>query len=141
MVLRGVEELGDGAARHGLGEVEALAPVASEGSQLLVLLRGLDALARHLQAERLREGDDRVHDGGVLGVVPEAVDERAIDLQAVDREVLDGAEAREACAEVVDGQAHAQVLERLQRPDGRLGFWIMLLSVISRLSRAGSSPV
>ena len=57
------------------------------------------------QAERVGEADEVGRDRGVLGVVLDALDERAVDLDHVDREAPQLAERREAGAEVVDRDA------------------------------------
>ena len=76
----------------------------------------LDALGHRLEPERVRELDDRLHDGGVLGARHDAVDEGLVDLQRVDRQQLaQVAQRGVADAEVVDRQAHAELLELAQR--------------------------
>jgi hypothetical protein len=47
----------------------------------------------------------------------EAVDERAVDLQVIDRDAAQRSECRMLDAEVIDGQAHAQLLQPMKRLD------------------------
>src|SRR5207237_638759 len=90
-------ELGDGVAlapleavahqrfhdrpRLRIREVEALAQIAAERSQLRQLARRLDTLGSHRQTQRVTEVYDRRDDRGSLGVATQPVDERAVDLQ------------------------------------------------------------
>src|SRR3712207_8708535 len=50
-------------------------------------------------------------DRAVVARLADAVDERAVDLQLVDREALEVAQRGVARAEVVEDQPHAQLLE------------------------------
>src|SRR4051812_1779594 len=99
-------ERGGDLARLRPGEVEALPEVAAERPQFGELQRRLDALGRHRQAERVTQSHDRGDDRGVVGIVTEAVDEGAVDLEGVDRQRLQVAERRMSGAEVVDAQTH-----------------------------------
>ena len=62
----------------------------------------------------MRERDEVGGDRGVAGVVLDALHERAVHLDHVDREAAQLAERREAGAEVVDRDAHSQLVEVLQ---------------------------
>ena len=76
------------------------------------------------------------------GSMPEAVDERAIDLERVERQVGEVAERRVPGAEVVEHEPHAERLQRVQRlGERRRRRASITLSVISRLRQLGSSPV
>ena len=68
----------------------------------------LDAFRHHPQAELAGHGDGGARDGGVFGGVADPAHERLVDLQDVDRELLQVGDRRVAGAEVVDGQAHAR---------------------------------
>ena len=81
------------AGGHRLGEQAALRAVAAELAQPLELLRPLDALRDDGQAERARHLDDRRDDRRVVLVAAEAGDERAVDLEHVEREALAGRRA------------------------------------------------
>ena len=74
----------------------------------------LDPLGDRDQAERVGEADEVGGDRRVLGVVLDALDERAVDLDHVDREAAQLAERREAGAEVVDRDPHAEVVQLLE---------------------------
>ena len=63
---------------------------------------GLHAFRRDGQAQRVPQRDDRGRDRRVVGIGGDVPDEGAIDLQRVQREVLEIAERRVAGAEVVD---------------------------------------
>jgi hypothetical protein len=90
----GPEQIDEVAELVGLdrsGEEVALPEVAAELLQRLELLAALDALGDDVHAEPLRELDDRLEDRRGLPHA-EAVDEAAVDLQDVDRELLHVAE-------------------------------------------------
>src|SRR2546429_1217708 len=92
-------------------EEEALGEVAAELPQRRELPVRLDAFGDREQAEGVSEADEVRGDRGVLRVVLDALDERAIDLDQVDREAPQLAEGREAGAEVVDRDPHPHVVE------------------------------
>src|SRR6266536_194325 len=92
-----------------------LAAVALEESELR---RGLDALGDHPQAQRMRQGDDRLRDRLVVAVLLEAVDESLIDFHRLNRQPGEIGQARIAGSEVVDGDRHAALLQLHQRGDG-----------------------
>ena len=71
-----------------------------------------DALCDHADAELSGEVEHRGDDLAV-GLAVETLDERAVDLEHVEREPLDVAERRVAGAEVVDRQACAERSESL----------------------------
>src|SRR6267142_1203311 len=90
----------------GLGEQIPLAFVAVVAAQELELLGGLDALGEHAQAQRVAHADDPLR---------EAHDERAVDLQAVDRQAGEIRKARVAGAEVVHRDLHAERFQLAQQ--------------------------
>src|SRR5262245_40295612 len=119
------------AARHGnrvlelvqerrLRVVVALARDAAELDEAALLVLELDALGDDLEVERAAERDDRAREVLAALDAPEALHERAVDLQDVDREPVQVGERRVAGAEVVDRDAHAELLELLQRRQHRL---------------------
>ncbi len=65
---------------------EALILIAAQRAQEFQLLLGFHAFGDHLQAQAVRQRDDRVHDGRVLGIGDHILDEGAIDLELVERE-------------------------------------------------------
>ena len=71
--------------------------------------RRLDALGDDAQAQAVRERDDRFHDRGVVRVRHEFAHEAAIDLEFVEREAPQVAQARIARAEIVDRNVHAHL--------------------------------
>ena len=84
-------------------------------------LRGsFDALGDAVEVEQTCQADDRGRELaiGVVGV--DAVDEPLVDLQDVDRQPSDVAQRGLACAEVVDGYAHAERPQRSQSLDREL---------------------
>src|SRR5665213_3070771 len=84
------------------------------------LARLLDALGERLDRERLAELDERADQGVPFGVTADAGDERAVDLQGVDGEALEIGQGGVAGAEVVDRDAHAELLDRDKSPGGLL---------------------
>ena len=95
-------------AGSGLRDEVALDVVAPELAQPLELLLGLDALRDHQQPQRLRHGQHRRDDRVVLRPAPpDAGDERAVDLEGVDRESLEPVQRRGARPEVVEVQLDA----------------------------------
>src|SRR5262245_8282936 len=73
-------------ARQRAREEVPLRPVAAELAQALELHLALDALGDDLQAQRPRDLHDGGDDRGVLVVGADAVDERAVDFDDVERE-------------------------------------------------------
>ena len=83
----------------------------------------------------MREAHQVRGDRGVLRVVLDALDEGPVDLDHVDREAAKLAERREAGAEVVDRDAHAEVVELLElgaRPSPVAPSATIAVSVTSR---------
>ena len=70
--------------------------------QELLRFATLDALGDRAFAEALRDGDERRDDELVGAVGRAAGDELAVDLEVVEREVLEVVEAAEAGAEVIE---------------------------------------
>jgi len=63
----------------------------------------------------------RLHDGPVVGLLVEVLDEAAVDLERLDGQPLQVAQRRVPGAEVVDGQMHAQLPEGAQDGDAAAG--------------------
>ena len=97
--------------------VMALPLLAAERAQPLELGGGLDALGRDREAEAVRHCRDRLHDLRVRGMRIELAQERAVDLQLVDRQAAQVSETRIAGAEVVDRDAYAERCDPAQRID------------------------
>ena len=89
-----------GLAHRGREQV-ALAERAPEVAQRGELLVVFDAFGDGAQAELVAEPHDRAGEARLVGRA-EQLDERPVDLQAVDREAMEVAERRVAGAEVVD---------------------------------------
>src|SRR6266571_9259494 len=96
------------------GEEIPLALVAAVRAQEFQLLHGLDPLGDHAHRERMCERDDRLRDRRVVPSLVHPADERAVDLEAIDRQPRQVGEARIARADVVHGDLHAQGLEPLE---------------------------
>src|SRR5258708_1301112 len=95
------------------GEEIPLALVAAVRAQEFQLLPGPDPLAHHPHPNRIRERDDRLRDRRVVPFLVHPADERAVDLEAVDRQPRQIGEARIAPAEVGHRDLHAPGLEPL----------------------------
>src|SRR6478672_6355066 len=85
----GAPEIGELVRRDRLAEVEALDFIAGVAAQKAELFIGFDAFGHHRQAERLAHCDDGLRDRLVFGVERNVADERAVDLQRIDREALE----------------------------------------------------
>ena len=83
------------------------------------LRRLLDALGDGLEVERLAEPQDREDDRRLGRPVVEARDERAVDLQLVDREAAEVVQRRVAGPEVVDREPDAEALQVDERSRSR----------------------
>ena len=105
---QGVEQLIDFLGLQRVAEVEALAQVTAHLTQLRQLSGVFDALGHHRLAQRVAQLHHRAHHGGLLRATAQTVDERAVDLQAVDGQRGQVAQGRVTGAEVVDAQADAQ---------------------------------
>ena len=66
----------------------ALRLVATEVGEHLQLMHALDSLGNDVEAEGRTHGDDGAHERPIVGVVGDAVHEGAVDLDAMQREVL-----------------------------------------------------
>ena len=137
-----LERAGDLLGRHRAGEVEALGQPAAQPAQLADVVDGLDPLGHHVERQRPGHRDDRLGDRGVARLRAEPVDERAVDLEHVERQAGQVAERRVAGAEVVEHQPNARAPSKpgAPRPSPSASRTITV-SVISRLRQAGSRPV
>src|SRR4051812_27379219 len=109
------EQLARGSSADWAREEVALSELAAERPQPVRLLLCLDALRNHVHAERATHREDRGDDRLVLVRADDAVDERAVDLEGVDREAAHVGERRVARAEVVEREAHPGFLEAVER--------------------------
>ena len=92
-------------------EEESLAAPEAERQECLALRLVLDALDDRLEVELLGDVRDGAHDLLALRLLVDALDQRAVDLQHVDRQASEVFEGRVAGAEVVERDAHAQLLD------------------------------
>ena len=79
-----------------------------------------DELGDRLLAHAPGDVDQRLHDSWFGGVLGEAADELAVDLEVVERQVLEVVEGAEAGAEVVEGEPAAQAAQPLGEAPGPL---------------------
>ena len=119
----------ESAERLGLAEVEALGEVDAHLAQQLERLAVVDELGDRALAQPAGDVDDRPHDQLVGPVVGRSRDELAVDLQQVERQVLEVVERGEAGAEVVERELAAELADRRWRSAGR-----------GRCSRSRRSP-
>src|SRR3954469_19712271 len=101
--------------RHRRGEQVALGAVAAEPAERVELAGGLDALGDRLEPQAARDVDDRADDRRVVLLLAQPVDERAVDLDRVDRHALQARQGRVAGAEVVEQDADAELAQALER--------------------------
>ena len=117
-------------------EQEALTRVAVGALQVLELGQVLDALAEGLEVERLAQVDEGLDERGRLLGGGDALDEGAVDLERVDRELTQVGERAVAGAEVVDGDPDAERLEsRAGAGPSASGSFMSAVSVISTRQR------
>lgn len=102
-------------------QVIALSRLATEAGEAVQSGLVLDTLGRHCTAKAAGELDSRPHDRLVAFVADHLFDEGTVDLQLVERQVLQPAERREARAVVVDREADAKFLQALHSPLRALG--------------------
>ena len=107
-----VQEEGFGfVAVHGAGEEKALDLVAAEVAEGLELGFVFYAFGYDFHAEGVGHADDVFYDGSVSFRGGDAFDEEAVDFEGVEGELAQAAEGGVAGAEVVDGDADAEVAE------------------------------
>ena len=86
----------------GSREEKALTHLALQGLNHLELIGGLDPLGDDLDAQRGSQRDDGADDLGLILALAQSAEEGAVDLDAVDGEASQIAEARVARAEVIE---------------------------------------
>src|SRR6185369_11052695 len=112
--------LEEGIERPRRAEVEALPQLHADRGELLRDLLGLDRFGDGLQAQARADLVHGLDHGEVERVARHALHERAVDLQPVQRELAHVIERREAAAEIVQHEAHAELGERLDQALGAL---------------------
>ena len=85
--------------------------------QLVALLFGFDPFGNDLQVQGSAQLYERLNDGPGLGRHDQARDEGLVDLQHVDRELLEVGERREPGPEIVDRQSRPGLPEPQQAGD------------------------
>lgn len=99
---------------HRAAEQVALDFVAVVFAKKLQLLVGFYAFGDDREVQAVGHGDDGASDLGVLFARRKAVDEGAVDLQYVDRELFEVIQRRVACAEIIDSDTQAKVFEAVE---------------------------
>src|SRR2546421_365916 len=115
LAQRGGKERGEsrGLERH--AEETSLPLLAAQIEQALELCRALEPFGGDADADGMRQRGDGAHDRLVGEVRLDGAQEQPIDLQLVDRQLAQIGEARVAGAEVVDGEAHAELADLGER--------------------------
>ena len=112
------EEGVDGFGAHGPRQVVTLGGVGPELAYLLEAPLVFDALGDDLESETPADVDGRGKQAAAAGV--EVIDEVPVDLDAVERQVVEGLEGCVAAAEVVQLDAYANPAQALQHLDGNV---------------------
>ena len=107
----GCKDVVELAGGFGPAEEPALAEVAAEGDHDVCLFEGFNAFGDDVEAQAVAEVDDGGDDLVAVGPVGHGGDEAAIDLEQVEGEGLEVAEAGVSGAEVVEGEAAAKLFE------------------------------
>ena len=105
------DELGDARGGLGHGEAVALTPAVAEGEEVGELLVGLDPLGDHLDAQRPRHRQEARGERRVRGAIGQAADERAVELDLVDRQRAQLRDRGRGRSVVVEREAHAEIAE------------------------------
>jgi hypothetical protein len=91
---------------------------ASQRLQGGLLRKSFDSFGDDDHVEFLAEGNDRASDGRILRVVVDAGDKALIDLEGVNRELLEVGQARPSGPEVVDRDPDAECSETFEEIGG-----------------------
>src|SRR5829696_8148046 len=105
------QQRGELGGRHRSRQQETLRAVATEPTQAVELLLRLNAFRGDRDVECVRHVHHGACDGGALAVRGEVGDERAVELDLVDREAVQVRQRRVARAEVVDRELDAELLQ------------------------------
>ena len=95
---------------HRVAEKQTLRVRAIVALQERQLFFRFDAFGNDVQVQPLAHVNDRADNRCIVGVDREVLDERFVDLECVDRKLLQRAERRVACAKVVDGKVQAKCI-------------------------------
>src|SRR6266403_3957401 len=110
----GTQQLDERGRRHCGAHQKALYRIAAFGPQELQLGGCLNALGDDLQIQVMTERDDGADDRGVVRVGADVVDERAVDLQRVQREAFQIVQRAVPGAEVIYRERKPEFLQRQQ---------------------------
>ena len=120
---RGVGDLTRGLGRARLAEDVTLDHADAELADQLQVVVGFDAFRARVHVQRLREGDDGADDRGIaVRRRCGPADEALVDLDLVERRLLQIAERAVTGAEVVEREADAKRLQLGERVVGRVAF-------------------
>src|SRR5262245_3200319 len=104
--LRGHELRFKLAGRHRPAEEIALSFLTSHGDEQIGNRTVLDSFRDNRQTELPAESDGRADDRRIIGVREQVEHERPVDLQSIERELLQVAEAGVAGAEIVEHETN-----------------------------------
>jgi hypothetical protein len=88
--------------RHWLAIEEPLAVFAADGAEQAHVLVGLDALRHYLLAELVRQCHDRAQDDRACAILTAGMQERAVDLDGVEGELIEIGQRGITSTEVVE---------------------------------------
>ena len=84
---------------------------------------GFYAFGDDLLFKVLGEGNDRLQDLGILTFFTDAVYERAVDLQRIERQPVQIAEARISGTEIVNAELYAEQFQAVEHVDRMFGIF------------------
>src|SRR2546421_11811684 len=109
------EEAARGRCLHRLRKDVTLPQLAPERDEALALRHRLDTLRDQSQPERPRQIHDRAHDVQVESTSPDAMHDRAVELDPLERKGRNRGERRAPGAEVVQVQLDAQLAQPIEQ--------------------------
>src|SRR5215210_2753332 len=136
-----VEEFAHRVARDGAAVKPALRFRAAIFRKRAADLLGFDALGADRHVECVAEPGDSVDDLGSALAFDDGRDEALVDFDAVEWQAVDLGQARIAGAEIVERDAHADVLEAFDDAQHLLAVLEQEPSVISSSSRLAGNPL
>lgn len=117
MKLWMAQERFEGGKRHRSGEVITLKNIAATAFQKFHLGCRFHAFGDHNEAKVVGHGNNALGDRCIVMIGSDFPDERTVDLDLVDRQTLEVAEAGKTGPEVIECNANPQCLESVQRLD------------------------
>ena len=102
---------------HRFGKEIPLKNIAATALQEIHLKRRFHAFGDHRQAQVMGHGNNALGDRCIVRVGGDFLDERAVNLDLVDGQTLEVAEAGKTGAEIIERNANPQRLEPVQRVD------------------------